>query len=170
MFAAGCVLAGCITLVAHDTFVLRHLGITYTHKKDPLKPVLGWRGLGAGVAEIAARIPAETVILTTRYQTASELAFYARNAHGTLPVVAYINDGSHRQNQYDYWPMPTLQGKLVLYVNEGGKLPAVVANAFAYCAPYSTLAARRHGVLLRQATVFLCSGFKGGERQKATTY
>lgn len=162
---AGIALSSLITVVAHDTFIVRAVGIDYPAKKDPLKPVLGWRGLGDLVRFHLMSMDPNTAILTTRYQTASELAFYARRPDGFVDVL-YVNTGGRRQNQYDYWEWPDLKNRLVLYVNEGHNLPEVVKNGFEECVLLRKVASTRKEVVLKVATIYLCVGYKGIERVK----
>src|SRR5690606_26077551 len=93
-----------------------------------------------------------SVILTTRYQTAAQLAFHTPGN----PAVLYLNPGHRRANQYDLWPWPPLEGRLALYVNEQNTLPPAVLHRFSHCEPWRPLAVARDTLVVRQAFTWLC--------------
>lgn len=164
---AGMAFSLMVTIVAHDTHIVRQLGVDLPFKKDPLKPALGWRGLGDSLSQMADKIAGEKVILTTRYQTASELSFYMKDN----PYVIYYNPGHRRQNQYDLWAWPDLEDKIVLYVREGSKsVPEAVLDAFDSCIYVGAAASHRDGFVMRHAHMHACAGYKGLERQRPEKY
>jgi 4-amino-4-deoxy-L-arabinose transferase-like glycosyltransferase len=173
-FYVGLALSLILTILAHDTFLVRKglklVGVEkeIPFRKDPLKPVMGWRGLGQAVSALAeSRLGDDYYVLTTRYQTASSLSFYMKDN----PKVLYANLGHRRQNQYDYWPWPDdLALKPVVYVRENGPIEAKVLNAFTACAELGQVASRRDTVLMRTAYVYGCFGYKGLERIMAERY
>lgn len=174
VFAFGMFLSLLITVIAHDTFIVRDLlkfvgsDIEIPFKKDPLKPALGWRGLGQAVSALAeSQVGEDYYVLTTRYQTASSLSFYMKGN----PKVLYVNLGHRRQNQYDYWPWPDdLAEKPVVYVRENGTLEPKVLKAFKGCAELGQVASRRETMVMRRAHVYACFGYQGLERIKADSY
>jgi undecaprenyl-diphosphatase len=165
MLSAGLALSLVMTLVSYDSFMVRKLGVDWPVKKDPSKELMGWRGLGEAVGFYLERLPSDTVVLTTRYQTAGQVAFYTPGQ----PEVLYVNPGYRRRNQYDYWPWPTdLADQTFLYVRESPDGSAVlepeIAEAFATCDLQPTIEVRRGGHLLRRAHVYVCQGFRGMTR------
>lgn len=169
IFAVGLALSVFITVIAHDTFILRAYDGWFTKatnfyiptNKDPLKPVFGWRGLGHGVKALADRVQGEKVYLTSRYQTAAELGFYMEGN----PQVLYINPGFRRQNQMDYWPWPEgLHSKAFIYVKEGGEMEPQIRARFKQCVFMQKVIARRWNFKLREANVYACGGYLGLSR------
>lgn len=174
-FIAGLIFSTLLTIVSHDTFIIRHtlklVGSDFVlpFKRDPLRPALGWRGLGEAItAKIEPLLNGETpIVLTTRYQTASELAFYMKGN----PRLIYINPGYRRQNQYDLWNWPEkLADKPVIYVRENKTIEPVVFNAFESCAHLGEVASARYNVVMRKANVYICFGYKGVERPLPEVY
>lgn len=174
IFAFGMLLSLIITVIAHDTFIVRDVlklvgsEKEIPFKKDPLKPALGWRGLGQAVSALAeSQIGEDYYVLTTRYQTASSLSFYMKGN----PKVLYVNLGHRRQNQYDYWPWPKdLSEKPVIYVRENGTIEPKVLKAFKGCAELGQVASRRETVVMRYANVYACFGYEGIDRIKADSF
>jgi undecaprenyl-diphosphatase len=64
------------------------------------KELLGWDKLGAKAAAMLATMPEpkNTFLFATRYQEASELAFYTPGRPATVSINRW-----HRPNVYDYW-------------------------------------------------------------------
>ena len=171
VLGGGLALSLLITLVAYDSFWVRNLGVNWPIKRDPLKEVMGWRGLGEGISLYYKSLPPGTLILTTRYQTAGQVAFYTEGN----PQVLYINPGYRRRNQYDYWPWPDdMAERTFLYVREsiGGEavLEQDVADTFDKCDRQPLIQAHRQGYLLRQGYVYVCQGFKGIKRALGETF
>lgn len=175
VFYAGLAFSSLFTVLSHDTFMIRKaldvMGVEkeIPFRKDPLKPVLGWRGLGQAVSALADShvLNGDYYVLTSRYQTASSLSFYMRDN----PKVLYVNLGHRRQNQYDYWPWPEgLHEKPVVYVRENGSIEPEIMHAFKACAELGQVASRRGDVVMRKANVYICFGYKGIERLKAERF
>ena len=171
LYLAALIVMGSITLIAHNTFMVRETGIDWPIRKDPTKETLGWRGIGAIVRHQLNRMPPETVVLSTRYQTTAQLLFYARDVQGDIPNVLYANPGYRRQNHFDYsdWPADIAR-RPVLYVNEQPTLEAVVVNAFNSCQPMPAAAAVYGNIPLRSIFMWICTDYKGLERLKADSY
>ena len=162
---AGLVMAAALTVPLHDTFLLRHMGVQYPVKHDPLKVMWGWAELGKALGLERAEL-GDLPVLTTRYQTASELAFYTPGQ----PHVLYVNPGYRRRNQYDYWPWPKSLPTDMFYVRESHDdvtIDPVVAAAFNSCVLRRQITVFRDGLHLRQANIFICRGFKGIDRLMA---
>ena len=148
---AGLVLNVVFSTVLHDTFMLRAAGLDTRYKIDPTKDMRGWPEMGALIGLQTARLD-NPLILTTRYQTAAQVAFHTPQRPETL----YMNDGTRRANQYDLWSWPSLEGRMVLYVNEQNNLPAVVKNRFGQCEPWQPLQVEQRGIITRQLYTWLC--------------
>lgn len=167
VFYVGMALSLVLTVISHDTHIVRKLGFDLPFKKDPLKPALGWRGLGNALSALTDNVSGEKIILTTRYQTASELSFYMQDN----PYVIYLNPGNRRQNQYDLWQWPNLNDKIVLYVREKSRdVPEQILNAFASCAYLGAAVSYRDDLVMRHAHVHACAGYKGLERHMPERY
>ncbi len=170
----GMALSLLLTVISHDTFILRNalqwMGVDYelSFKRDPLKPALGWRGLGkAASALVESHVTGDYYVLTSRYQTASSLSFYMKGN----PKVLYVNLGNRRQNQYDYWPWPSDVGeKPVIYIRENGGMDAGILAGFEGCAELGEVASRREHLLMRRASVYACFGYKGLDRKLVDRY
>lgn len=174
-FVVALCISALVTVIGHDTHMIRYLGVNLTAKKDPLKPALGWHGLGEQISEKIQEMPTDTVILTTRYQTASEFAFYVKNKNGERPEVLYVNPGYRRQNQFDYWPWPALHNRSVIYINEAKTLEPKVAEAFRKCHYIDKLASTRANpngepLILKTAHMYLCEGYRGMVRTLADKF
>jgi 4-amino-4-deoxy-L-arabinose transferase-like glycosyltransferase len=79
--------------------------------RDPSAQLHGWRELARVVREARDGLP----VLTSRYQEASELAFYLAD-----PTVTTLPAGA-RLSQFDFWPAPTRRAAIALCVwREGG--------------------------------------------------
>lgn len=157
----GCFLSILLTLLT--------LSMTLPLHATPLKPVLGWKGLGIALSEMTHRISSsrDIVILTSRYQTASELSFYMEDH----PYVIYTNPGHRRQNQYDLWEWPSLHDKIVFYVREKSKeVPKNIRSAFASCVYIGDVASTHKKALLRYAHIHACGGYISLKRAKPEKY
>jgi 4-amino-4-deoxy-L-arabinose transferase-like glycosyltransferase len=172
-WGAGLVLAVALSVVAMNTDLLRAAGVPFPVKKDPLKEVMGWRQVGSAVGNTLRDLPPDTPVLTTRYQTAAELAFYIPGQ----PQVLYLNPGYRRRNQYDYWPWPAdLTGRDFLYVREhipGSDVvlePQVVAGFTGGCTHVGEVTAFHKGFPVRAVNMHRCVGYKGLHRPLADRF
>ncbi|MCP5405850.1 MAG: glycosyltransferase family 39 protein [Pseudomonadaceae bacterium] len=152
LLVAGIILNVLASLVMHDTFLLRRVGLETPYKADPTKDLRGWPEMGQLLDLQLARLAADSVVLTTRYQTAALAAFHTPRH----PAVLYLNDGTRRANQYDLWPWPPLAGRLVLYINEQNVLPDAVKHRFSRCEPWQPLRTTTQGIITRQLRTWLC--------------
>ncbi len=156
-----------LTIGIHNTELVRTLGIKLPPKNDPLKPLLGWNGLGSAVGALSERVGGDVVYLTPRYQTTAALSFYIPGQ----PQVLYLNPGSKRQNHYDYVDWPELNNRsIVMFITEGQGVPANVINGFRTCQPFNRVASTVWERVYKQAELYLCTGYRGIERTKADTY
>lgn len=173
LFMCSIIISGAITLIGHDIHIIRYMGIDLPAKKNPLKPALGWHGLGEQITEKLQGMPKDTVILTTRYQTASALSFYVKNSAGNRPEFLYVNPGYRRQNQFDYWEWPSINH--AIYINEANVLESAVEKGFEECSFIERLESTRanpngEDLVLKEAYVYLCSGYKGIDRMMASKF
>ncbi len=172
IFIVGMMLSTLITVISHDSFILRAMGVDFPQKKDPLKPVLGWRQIGAELDQHIKAQP-DVPILFTRYQSAGPIVFYT----DSQPKPLYVNPGYRRQNQYDYWAWPEVKlGQSMFYIREwmhptqDSFVPDVVKAGFESCLKIDELDAYRGDVLLRSAHLYLCAGYKGVERLRPEVF
>jgi 4-amino-4-deoxy-L-arabinose transferase-like glycosyltransferase len=175
LFIAALTLSAILTVAGHDTQLLRYAGVNISAKKDPLKPALGWHGLGEQITQRMKTLPSDTAILTTRYQTASALAFYVKDKNDNRPEVLYVNPGYRRQNQFDYWPWPK-DMENTLYINEADLVEDVVRDGFSRCAFVERIQSTRPNpsggeeLVLKEVSLYICSGYKGMDRLKADKF
>ena len=128
---------------------------------------MGWKDLGNVTGLVADKIDQDTVFMTGRYQTASELAFYIPGQ----PEIMYVNPGYRRQNQYDYWPWPEdLEDKVFIYIREGGPIEPQIEKAFKSCVIMARPAITRGNIAVRFANIYACGGYLGLNRKKADKY
>jgi hypothetical protein len=151
---AGIALNSVLSLMLMDTYKARDLGILPLKAKiDPTKDLRGWAEMGNLVGVLMYKLD-NPVILSSRYQTLAPLMFHTI---GT-PEFAYMNAEGKRMNEYDMWPMPDLNGRLVVYVNEQGYLPPKVSGMFSQCEPWHTLGVEEYGIVTRKLSLWLCWG------------
>lgn len=163
LFKAVVIIGICVTVLAsailQNTPAARALGVPLRIKIDPTKDMLAAPQLGKLVGALHTQIQSDSYVLTTRYQTTAQLAFHARRAGVGLIPTLYLNPGDKRQNQYDFWPWPNLDGKLVIYVNTTPNLPAAVQERFRQCQQWQQLqTAYAEPTPLARAYTWLCMG------------
>lgn len=141
-----------LAVVMHDTFLLRRVGLDTPYKADPTKDLRGWPEMGELLGLHMRRLSPDSVMLATRYQTVAQAAFHTTGQ----PPVLYLNDGSRRATQYDLWPWPPLEGRLVLYINEHNVLPDAVKRRFGQCEPWQPLRVTSGDITTRQLFTWLC--------------
>lgn len=145
-----------VSLVLHDTFMVRMAGLEFRHKIDPTKDMRGLPEMGQMVGLLMTRLEDGAVVLTSRYQTTAQLAFHTPPKFGKEVEVIYQNPGDKRPTQYDLWTWPALQNKLVLYVNEQNTMPEKIAAQFGYCEAWQPLAVEQRGIEVRRLYTWLC--------------
>ena len=149
-----------VTALAHNTNLLRFIGIELPRRLDPTARLQGWRELGIKVSGIMEEMPVKgrTFIFSDSYQVASELAFYTKDQ----PRTYNINLG-RRMNQYDYWEgMERRIGEDGIYVVAGEReIDEEVNKAFKGCQKEPTLYVYRQGSLKNTFTLFRCYNFSG---------
>lgn len=141
-----------LSLMLMDTYKARDLGILPLKVKiDPTKDLRGWEEMGNLVGLLMYKLD-KPVILSSRYQTFAPLMFHTIGN----PEFAYVNAEDKRANQYDLWPLPDLNGRLVVYVNEQGYLPPKVKEMFGECTPWHNLAVEEYGIQTRKMSLWIC--------------
>ncbi len=145
-----------VTSVAYFPGILPALGIVVPPRLDPTTRLQGWRELGMAIDDIRrGNGGADTPLLSDRYQTASELAFYVPGQ----PHV-YKLPGA-RMDQYDIWGgLERLGGRDILFVTEGDvDAPPVLQAACGGARKIDVVEIRRGGERLRAFSVVLCVRF-----------
>ncbi len=155
---AGMAVSAVLSLAFYNSQMVRAVGIPLKLKADPTKDLMGWPELGDITGRYLSGMASSTVVLTTRYQTAAELAFHTTRVWKDIPTVLYLNPGGRRANQYDLWQWPDLTNRLVLYVNEKDDLPSAVSSRFANCTKLARSAVMQHEMVVRTASFYLCWG------------
>ena len=127
---------------------------------DPTARLRGWTELGRAVGITVERMPApqRTFLASSRYQVASELAFYVPGQ----PPTYNFNLG-RRLNQYDFWEGPDSRlGWDAVYVEEGAhELDRRVRAAFARVDPPTVLQITRGERVIRVFSLHRAYGFRG---------
>jgi 4-amino-4-deoxy-L-arabinose transferase-like glycosyltransferase len=155
LLAAAAVLALGFCAVGH---VMGRLDVP--RRLDPTARLRGWSDLGraVGVAVEGMPDPRRTFVVSSRYQVASELAFYVP---GRPP--AYNFNLGRRLNQYDFWEGPDSRlGWDAVYVEEGAnQLDTRVRAAFTRVDPPVVLQVTRGGRVIRVFSLHRAYGFRG---------
>ncbi len=134
------------------------------------KKLVGWKDLGAIVEQQLDSHQGETelVVVTTSYETASSIAFYAPSH----PEVFCAQVGERRMNQYDIWGgWEKLIGRNALIVVQSPSLDERLENAFERV----TALPVSHPVyysndLIRSFHFFLGEGYRGGVEPKPSRF
>lgn len=158
VLVGGMAVSALLSLAFYNTQMVRAVGIPLKLKADPTKDLMGWPELGQITGRYLSGMASSTVVLTTRYQTAAELAFHTPRVWGEVPTVLYLNPGNRRANQYDLWTWPDITTRLTLYVNEQDTLPQAVSNRFATCTKLARSAIMQHSMVVRTGSFYLCWG------------
>jgi len=150
-----------ITLVMHDSSIIRSLGINLPPKKDPTSRLYGWDDLGTQVSQIKSQMPSpdSTFVFSDYYQLSAELAFYTEGQ----PRVYCINLG-RRMNQYDLWEnISTQKGRDGLFVTNGrhSSIDSRITSSFDKIESPIIIQTKRKGLLYQEFTVVRCYGFHG---------
>ncbi len=161
VLAAGVLLSVFITSAAHYPSIL-----DLPPKMDPTSRLRGWRALGSEVSRTASETEEPYFIFSDKYQVTSELAFYVEGN----PTTYNVNLG-RRMNQYDIWPgFHDLRGYNAIFVMVGDRpLPQRIGRAFEGCKK-RLFSVREGGRLLRDYSIFTCSGFRGMEKKAAEKF
>ena len=158
LVAAAAVALGA-TALGH---VIDRLGLP--HQLDPTTRLRGWAELGRGVGMTIERMPdaRQTFLVSSRYQIASELAFYTPQR----PPAYNFNLG-RRLNQYDFWEGPNSRfGWDAVYVEEGTHpLDRRVRAAFERVDPPIVLEITRGKRVIRVFSLHRAYGFRGAPLQ-----
>jgi len=93
-----------------NTDIVRSVGVPWLYKKDPGGRLRAWSATAKGLEEVRAavetRIGQPVFLITNKYQTAAELAFYFRDKKGFYPGYppVFIPESQAIQNQFSFWP------------------------------------------------------------------
>ena len=148
----GVVLNSVLSLMLMDTYKARDLGILPLKvKMDPTKDLRGWADMGELLGRVLYKVD-NPVVLSSRYQTLAPLMFHTVGS----PEFAYVNAEGKRKNQYDLWPLPDLNGRVVVYVSEKNVLPEGVKGMFGECSPWHSLGVEEYGVQTRRIWTWVC--------------
>lgn len=152
--AAGCLVVNALLSIGlYDTRLVREVGIHLKMKNDPTKDLRGWQDMGMLLGTLLNSLD-NPIILSTRYQTAAQVAFHT----GGGREVIYLNAEGRRMNEYDLWAWPNLERRLVVYVNENSSLPDGVNELFEHCAPWHKLAVEQEKTVVRRLNTWVCWG------------
>ena len=123
------------------------------------KRLRGWPELGQTVGEIMRAGPRPPFLMSDRWQTASELAFYVPGQ----PRVFNPNLGGRRMNQYDLWGgWEALQGQDGLFVvQDSVEAPPPLREAFAEVELVRRVPVVVDGRALRTFSIFRGRDFRG---------
>lgn len=148
----GVALNSVLSVMLMDTYKARDLGILPLKVKiDPTKDLRGWADMGELLGLALYRVDSP-VVLSSRYQTLAPLMFHTLGS----PEFAYVNAEGKRKNQYDLWPLPDLNGRLVVYVSEKNVMPEGVRGMFGECTPWHSLGVEEYGIQTRRIWTWVC--------------
>ena len=152
----------CFVLLFSD--VIHVLGLPQSERWDPAARLKGWKQF-ASLAQSARDefAPDDRVFFFgTKYQTASELAFYLPGRPRT-----YCASSHPLSNQYDMWGgSRDLLGWNAVYVRRSKKsvdltVPDFVASSFERIEPAGEETVSRFGITIRYHKAWKCYGFRG---------
>lgn len=135
--------------------------------KDPSRRLKGWKELGQVVTAKAQALAGKGnyFIVSDKYQTASELAFYVRGN-----PVTYCANAGRRMNQYDLWPgFEDLRGYHALYVTPEDSMAPSFQSAFESCRK-EEIAITIKGKKVNTFRIFECYNFRGIEKERVNSY
>jgi hypothetical protein len=133
---------------------------------DPTCRMRGWQHLGREVEAVRSELRAEGIdplVCASRWNTASELAFYCG---GRSEVYSFGSALWDRQSQFDLWrPNPVhdpqgFLGRTFIFVDVG-LLPPAVAGAFDKVEKTRKVVHSEDGVPISIWDVTICRGFRG---------
>lgn len=170
IFGAGLTLNAVLSLLLHDTFILRDMGVALPMKSDPSKDLRGWSEMAESVEGALRDIP-ETdrpYVITTRYRVMASLLFEFKRQGIDVDVI-YVN-GGHRMSQYDLWNWPALEGRTALVVRRSSGLPKDVRDGFRACSKEAWGGVSQRDLKIRDVYMTVCTGYKGMEKRLPTTH
>jgi len=170
-FWAAVILAIILAPLARDLSILYPLAPKWKWREiDPSVRLRGWDALGREVSRELKSLSAGAFVLTDKYQTASELAFYVEGQPKTYYAGSYAKNPRQRDrfSQFDMWADRTLEpdrttllGKDCVFV---GFLYDDTAAAFERVEQLPERMHKVRGVPVRVFRVWKCYGFKGMKR------
>lgn len=133
----------------------------------------GWQDRAAVVQQLRTQMRAQTgrdpLLVTSRYDTSSSLAFYLPGQPFVYSIMSYTGS---RQSQYDIWPglderradgTPVHAGQDALIIGSYDKsiIESVLRPAFERLEKPQSIPVLHAGVVLRNVVYFRAYGFKG---------
>ncbi|RZK98944.1 MAG: glycosyltransferase family 39 protein [Rubrivivax sp.] len=148
----GLALNSVLSLMLMDTYKARDLGILPLKAKiDPTKDLRGWQDMGDLFGRVLYKVD-NPIVLASRYQTLAPLMFHTLGN----PEFAYVNAEGKRKNQYDLWPLPDFNDRIVIYVSEKNVLPDGVKGMFGECTPWHSLGVEEYEIQTRRIWTWVC--------------
>lgn len=152
----GCVVNALAGILMLDTAAFRAMHLfPVSARHDPTKDMRGWVEMGELFGYLLNRLD-NPVVMASRYQTLAQVMFHTPG----VGDVAYVRVGARRANQYDLWPWPDMNRRIVVYVSENNSLPDEVRGIFEQCKPWHSLGTEAHGEVTRQLWVWVCWNVK----------
>ncbi len=149
------VVAGGVVLSALLLAVVYFPGSVGISHRDlvPVRNVMSWR---EPIQKLYASTSRVDFIVVENYPLAAELAFY-----WPAQVPVYVAGGRHRRfNQHDLWPgMDQEAGNTGLFIGLDGKVPPLLADAFAGCQSLPPVVAADAGEWMRVLHAQLCNRY-----------
>jgi 4-amino-4-deoxy-L-arabinose transferase-like glycosyltransferase len=186
-FWAHVVIGSMLVLLVHRTDLiyplLKQANVAPRRFDAQLVKMRGNAELGRFVSELRSQMPrpGQTFLLTRAYQDAALLAFYVEGQPGAFHVGSYLRGMNSngvpnrtRYSQWDLWPDRDLApqrspviGHDAIFVG-GLDNVGTIRNAFERVdIEPAVVRIERHGLFVREFTVFRCYGFKGVERPQS---
>ncbi|MBC7784451.1 MAG: glycosyltransferase family 39 protein [Burkholderiales bacterium] len=152
----------------HFTTVLYPVMPVEPRKWDPSFRLQGGADIGRAVSAQLKILGPDAFVLCEKYQGAGQMAFYVEGHPRTYYCGSYFKEPARRDrlSQYDMWPdrsleQDSLKGRDAVYV---GHAQPDIDDAFERVVRLPALPIVRHGVTIREQTLFLCYGFRGMTR------
>jgi len=142
---------------------------------DPSIRLRGWKALGGHVSRELKVLGSGAFVLTDKYQTAGEMAFYVEGQPKTFYAGSYANDPGKRDrlSQYDVWPdrtldpsRTTLLGRDCIFV---GFMTNDMKAAFDRVEQLPEREIKVRGVGVRTMRLWRCFNFHGKARPPGRT-
>lgn len=151
--------------VAMAAFAFAIPTISFPWKMNPFRHNLGWHAWGEKLTFDSEK----EFLFSDKYQVTAELMFYAKGQ----PQVYFFNLLNLRQNQYSFWPSPTLKDGVFVAVEQAPKLeeklgemksfyPKLLSDYFTEVGPPEIIDLRSEGEeVVKSALVYRCKGWSG---------
>lgn len=158
-----------------DTLSGSHkFSVPYPYNFDPSARLHGWRAVARVVEQSRRSLEQETgrkvFLITDRYGTAAELAFYLPEKRAEYPghPPVYLPESPVFENQFAFWPRydtaepGAFAGRTALYISDRADegAPASMVDNFRSVESMGVYEIRQHGGLLRTIRVFACRDYR----------